>query len=743
MFVSKNLGSFYNYYSTPPQTLLEYAKTSCGYGSLSKEVQEILEKASHSQFIDASQKKALIIDPDYQIAHLSKKSLVQVYEIISAYHAQAGKSSPFFVHVFDIEDHIFRQVLDDPKSAGKEYEKLLAADSPLMTKIHDLMKTGSRFYKLEPKKAKASNIQDFQIARDEPRAKPHPKKPLKVLKITAENSRNFSGGIASVVMGLASAHKKLRALNPDCAKTYTLSFIYEKDKHALKNYTFQGLLTHSYEGKIVRSSVYKSKENLEYLIQPDPAFPRIFNTPTTKVVTSEGSEDRMLYMGSAAAAFASLYKGKTGDRQIQVLQCENTNIIGVAFPLLRQIFDPLKKACGLQATARTIAVWHHGNVGYGAKCPSKRLELLGIKSKKAMASQVDLIELGLPYTDKVLHVSKEAAKRALDPDPSVHKGRRSLLLGSGKVISIANGVETEKFDPTNKAVFHSLALERTFDTNGVETTDYVSYRKKLKELLYQAKIIKDPNLPLVLFVGRYVLEKGINTLADVIETFPRSAQFVCMGHGIAIEALDRLKHMERTTHQKHLKMFTAFEDQKRSFSHAGKDYGVPLGQLIRAAADFCFIPSYVEACPLIPMESLCSGGLLVTPFHQGFKEICKPQGDIYTLDTEANAVCYEDPFSSSQAKEALVKALNLIANIPDKNRNEIAARIRNHATSSYGWYHLDLRNKTLSGGAISYDRLYHDLAKRKQPGIFQKTATSETVPIVMKPSITEMSAYSK
>jgi starch synthase len=749
MFIQKASSTLYNYFSPPPQTLIEYSKSHYKFAALPKEVQHTIEKASNTLFINEPNKKALVIDPDYKFSHLSKQSLIQFYEILSNYCAQGETNSPFFVHLFDIEDHIFRQVLAEPKTAGEEYKKLLRENSPLTDKINNLQTNGSRFYDLEPKSKHATTLTDFQIAKHETKHSPNPLKPLKILKITAENSRNRSGGIASVIIGLATAHKELRNLDPSSSKVYSFSLVYEKDKHALRNFTFQGLVTHPYEGQIVKSSIYKNKKNLEYLVQPDPSFPRIFNTPTTKPVSSEGAQDRMLYVGAAAAAFAALYKGKTADRQIEVLQCENLGIIGSAFPLLKEVYKPIRKAFGLKSIARTIAVWHHGNVGYGPKCDPKRLEIMGIKMKKRHTSPIDLVGVGIPYADKVLHVSKETAQRALDPDPEIHKGRRHLLLRPGKVISITNGVETYKFDPTNKKIFKSLALERTFDAKGVETTDYISYRNKLKKLLHRANILKSPDLPLVLFIGRYVEEKGINTLVDVIKTAPQTIQLACMGHGTPTKALDQLIKMASTTHRNQLKMLTQLEEQNISFSSFGKDYNVPVGLLLRAAADFFIIPSYVEACPLLPMESLCSGGLLITPFHQGFKEICKPEGypgpdgKIYSLKNEANAVCYQDPFNSSQASEALLKATEIMKNKTLEERNQLAIRLRNQATENYGWYNLDIPSQTLAGGAISYDCLYHDLAGRARPTISEISLGSTSLPISRKPAIISIPAYAK
>jgi starch synthase len=698
--------------------LVDYTKSHYIYSSLPSDVRSAIEEVSSSKLINHPLKKALIVSDSYKITHLSNHSIAQLHEVISSYLDRQSKNSPFFIHLFNIEDHIFRQVITDPQSATKEYKSFFPNDYPLLKKIEKLTRDGSRFYKIESKTLNVSSPRDLQISPKEYKTVVNQNKPLKILRITAENSRNFNGGIAGVIVESTAAHKKLRSLNSSCSKPYSISPLYEKEKQIARDFNFQGILTHFYGGKVVHSTIYKNKETLEYLVQPDPSFARLFNTPLTKAPYSEGAIDRLLYLGSASAAFSAFYKGKTGDRQIHVLQCETMKyVLGSALPLLEFVYAPIRRAFGLREETRRVTVWHHGSVSYRSKCNPEQLELLGLNLHEKKGDKINLENLGLKSTEKVIYVSKELASRAIHPDPLINKGRRSLLLKPDMLVTIPNGVEIDKYDPTSRKSFKDLSLNRTFDANGVEVTDFIQYRKRLKKLLFEAGILKSPDLPLSVFVGRYAKEKGVDILVEMIKDSPSNVQFVCMGTGV-MDSLQDLKELEKRSLKNRLKVLFNLDEQNLHFSHHGVDYKVPIGGVIRAAADFFIIPSHIEACSLVAMEALCSGAILIAPFHQGFKSICKPdgypssEGRAYSISKDANAFCYRNSSNIDQAKNALRQALQAFFSRTEKEQNELAARLRNNAVSLYSWCSIDLFTRTLSGGAVSYDCFYHDITGR-------------------------------
>jgi len=91
----------------PPLNLVDHVKSRYSFNSLSSDVRSAVEKVSSSRLINDPKEKALLVDPSYQITHLSKHSLAQLHEVISSYLDRQNKDSPFFIHLFDIEDQIF------------------------------------------------------------------------------------------------------------------------------------------------------------------------------------------------------------------------------------------------------------------------------------------------------------------------------------------------------------------------------------------------------------------------------------------------------------------------------------------------------------------------------------------------------------------------------------------------------------------------------------------------------------
>jgi glycogen synthase len=300
-------------------------------------------------------------------------------------------------------------------------------------------------------------------------------------------------------------------------------------------------------------------------------------------------------------------------------------------------------------------------------------------------------------------------------------GRNESLQGEGRVTAIRNGIDSDHFDVANKEVFKELALERTFDTEGNETTNYVAYRAKLKQLLFRAGLIANPSLPLVVYVGRYSGEKGVDVLANVIQKADRSrVQFVSMGiqcnqpHLVA-----PLQKMASSSHQKSFRCYTTKEQQTAPFTLEGTTYSITVGQMMRAAADISIVPSHAEACGLVAMEGQCAGSLLIAPYHQGLRDICKPdgyddgKGSTYSLKKNANAICYREHTDSKQTCAALTKALDFWWQRSDAEKNQFARRIRNDAIPNYSWYYKDEKRKIVTGASVAYHQLYEELAAKK------------------------------
>jgi glycosyltransferase involved in cell wall biosynthesis len=727
-----------------PISLQQFAQQKPLPPSLSPAVSRLIELANQFEV----RADGVFTPPDYSIEHLSQEDLVQLYQVFVSYNEPANNPPPAFaVLLFDIEDRIFRETLET-RGSGETYRQLLGSENLLSLKIKDLLEKGSRFYSLEPKEGgSASSIGQMQIKKTEVQPL-DPNRPLKVMKVGFENRRNPAGGVGAVEVGVSAAYKSLRKRMPSCSRAYSLFPLYAKDKVDVRSFTFQGILTHQYNGQIVKSSIYKNKETLEYVVQPDPAFKHVFNYPIKQGVygcsAQTHADDRVCYLGSAAAAFATLYRGKTGDRNIGIAQFDMILTAGPAFSLLDAVYNPMREELGLER-AQKVPIFHDGRLDFFREYfpqgySRERLLPLGIPEE---FYEEDLVHTSFRRADRAIFVSAEAAERALSADPNVHKGLRPLLKAPGKLATIRNGTNVKDYDPTNRESFKELTLERTFSPQGIELTDYVAYRQNLKRILHDKDLIADPKLPLVVFIGRYSPEKGIDVLAEMIrKTPPGKVQFAIMGFGSVKGTVDGkanqdliayLQQLSKTTHSGYLRILTELPQQKELLVHNGKNYGVTVSSTIRAAGEFSLMTSHTEAYPLAAVEGQCYGSLFLAPYNRGFKNICNPEGYInpnsgkpYSIaNGSANSICYTDHESPEQARSALDQALKLWNNKTREQQNQIARRQRNAATSTYCWYSEEqIDSKLHIGGMVmSYEQMYRDLvvsAPAKQSSIVIK-----------------------
>jgi glycogen synthase len=680
---------------------------SSSYGKVkTTSLDTLIESAKRSK-IEAS---GVSVDPLYRLDHLDTKGLIELYSALTTLATQPQFAHIMPYHLFNIEDLILRQVNQDV-ALGPFYQDLLQKKGlipphhPLSAKIQDILGKPSRVFSLEPETlGKAQILANCRIKLSQ--IKPlKEKRPNKVLKVCLENERNPIGGVSRVVSGLQLAHKK-----SELDRVYSIHPLYEKDKAAARDYAFQGVVTHQYEGQTVTSSIYKNTHSKEYLVQPDPAFQHIFNISLNGVYnTRQGytETDRLLYLGSAAAAFAALYRGKSGDKQIDVIQSEHGTTGACVSLLLKDGYNAIRSKAGLPRP-KTIQVFHNGNLGEKSLCLTKRLTSTGIRTLSS-SWVTACLEESVRHSDKAVFVSSELASRALTPDLHTSKGLHEILKAD-QVVAIRNGIDTERFDPTQ---FKDLALTRTFDPNGIETTDYMAYRKGLKQALFKAGLLAHPDLPLILYVGRYAREKGRDILISAIKnTDPKKAQFVTMGVPVAWSSfyLSQLNTLQKHSHKDALRAYTQLEDQTQLFFDGTKTYNVSVGQLMRAAADAFIVPSHVEACGLVPMEGFCGGAVVIAPHHQGLKDICEPVSKTNTWQQTANAVCYEDHANSKQATLAVAQTLKDLSDMTSDERNTLARRLRKHAVENCSWYHKDGAVKT--GVVVAYHDLYNKLCDK-------------------------------
>ena len=161
--------------------------------------------------------------------------------------------------------------------------------------------------------------------------------------------------------------------------------------------------------------------------------------------------------------------------------------------------------------------------------------------------------------------------------------------------------------------------------------------------------------------------------------------------------INKLKKKSKKNEEK-LKVYTEIKQQLDHIE--GTD--LQIGKLIRFASDFTMVPSYKEACGLVPMEALCSGSLVITSQVQGLKDTCRGKNqygeDKFNAFTYSNSL---NPLSTyNAAQQAIQNAFKFYKNTSETERNKIVGRLINTA-DQYDWI-LALKNYDAAyGKAIS------------------------------------------
>lgn len=148
----------------------------------------------------------------------------------------------------------------------------------------------------------------------------------------------------------------------------------------------------------------------------------------------------------------------------------------------------------------------------------------------------------------------------------------------------------------------AIASRNDVDWSGLPLFTEADKAKKQSEMK-----LFDPNKPLILYVGRLdSYQKGLDKLEDAIKAaLEIGGQFVVMGSQEDEKATKILDDLENRYSQKVL-FLRDYKDSKGKYYYQQGDAaeGRPgIGFVMRAAADFCYVPSSYEPCGLVQLEA--------------------------------------------------------------------------------------------------------------------------------------------
>lgn len=679
----------------------------------------------------------------FDFKNFNANELVLFYQLIKSFQKNIvsddkenlNKIKIYNSIIFNLEDYFYRACIEDKKNAKNIINILKIQNKkdlqPLIREMERLVKQDIflSFHAFIPQNQNGieiKNLDDFKIKLHPLKGVINNKRPLKILKSAVENQRNQVGGVSSVLKSSSIAHKLL-----NFEKVYGFHPFYSHDKLTFK-VKFIGVIKHQFNGEIVTSSIYKDVEKNEYLVQPDYSYQSIFDIGHSKAVYNSFKFspliDRFAYLSSAFSVFSALYCGKKGNIAVDIMQADSMSTGGLAFELMNSRIVPLIQQANLIPPKRiylTHGLMSHYHQGF---CSVEILKKIGGITKD-YGPELNLTASGLIHSHLNIFVSKGVIKDALSDSPKLNMNlKEATLLNKGpeKVIGITNGIDTNSFDPCNSLVFGELALQRTYE-NRIESTNFLGHQNKIKKLLFDHDLIPDPKKTLFLYVGRYSDEKGIDMLPAVVEEIKKQGgQCVIMGIDIGSwssnKIINSLKEIAKETPSL-LRVYDQEIDQKGPLYNNLNEILYKLddsrfvnkGSLIRVAASVVVVPSHSEACGLVPMEAHSSGALVIAPRIQGLIDMCIPLNFINAdgiklgLLNGANAVCYTKHKSKKQIKQAVAEAYQSLNSLTEDERNKYMQMTHSMSKPTYSWYYKNPKTDEISGAALIYSEVYHNL----------------------------------
>jgi starch synthase len=175
-----------------------------------------------------------------------------------------------------------------------------------------------------------------------------------------------------------------------------------------------------------------------------------------------------------------------------------------------------------------------------------------------------------------------------------------------KCVGILNGIDAEVWDPRSDPYLSALL-------QGDQLDAFKGDNKKALRMHFNF----DPEPPLVVFVGRLVMEKGADLIPDLIRRALQSgmrASFLILGTGEARIAHD----------------FDRLRQEFRGRVDARLEYNEGIAHQLYAGADFLLMPSRVEPCGLNQFYAMRYGSIPIVRKVGGLQDsvpdICEPDG---------------------------------------------------------------------------------------------------------------------
>jgi len=253
--------------------------------------------------------------------------------------------------------------------------------------------------------------------------------------------------------------------------------------------------------------------------------------------------------------------------------------------------------------------------------------------------KINWMKAGFMESDKNFTVSPNYAIEVTS-GPELGVEMADVINEAGSFTGIVNGMDVVEWNP---------ATDKYLDTPYDETC--VEVKSEIKaQLQAEVGLPVDPEIPLMVFVGRLEEQKGYDILHKALpKILENKCQVVVLGTG----------------KKKYEKLLTALEEEYPDNARGIVKFNVPLAHMMTAGADFFLVPSRFEPCGLIQLHAMrygtvpivsSTGGLVdtviegTTGFHIG------------AMNVDCDSV---DPLDVAATAETVQRALEVYEGQPE------------------------------------------------------------------------------
>ncbi|MDQ1339572.1 MAG: starch synthase [Campylobacterota bacterium] len=281
---------------------------------------------------------------------------------------------------------------------------------------------------------------------------------------------------------------------------------------------------------------------------------------------------------------------------------------------------------------------------------------------------VNLLKGAVAYSDKITTVSKTYAKEILTREYGCML-ENFLTTNSYKLEGILNGVDYKEFDPLH-------------DANIYSRYDSVISKKKAKnkELLLEELGLNDVNRPLMVFIGRFTSQKGVELLLEMVHFLKDSEiNIAIIGDG------------ERFFVDRFLELSSVYKNLSITIG-----YNEALARRFYASADFLLMPSLYEPCGLNQMIAYRYGAVPIVRKTGGLADSVVDFATHNAYKNDIGVGVVFERADSFSILHAVLRALSLFC-----NKDMYIKTIKYNKTIDNSWSHR----------AKEYINIYKSLTK--------------------------------